>query len=184
MDLGVEYTFITEGLALYLLYAGTGLCLFLVALLGTFKKFRARVPLICLFFAAFLGLSYFSLGELLGRPKPVGILTWDRPDVEEARVLGMFFEKDKAIYLLLVYPGQKVPRYYQFPWDDEAARELKRAQQGAQLKENQGVKLKWPFQPSHEDRKFPEVHEIPWPAPPAKDTPPVEMLDLNQGIDA
>ena len=181
--MGNEYTFITEGLALYLLYAGTGLCLFLVALLGTFKKFRARIPLICLFFAAFLGLSYFSLGELLGRPKPVSILTWDKPDVEEARVIGMFFEPKKAIYLLLVYQGQKIPRYYQFPWDEDAARELKRAQQGQRMREIQGIMLKFPFQHSWEDRKFPEVHEIPWPAPPAKDRPPVDMIDLD-GIDA
>lgn len=178
-----EYTFITEGLALYILYAVTGISLFMVALLGTYAKFRWRIPIMIIFFTAFLGLSYFSLGELLGRPKPVEILSWDRPDVEEATVAGMFFRKGEGIYLLLLYEGMRVPRYYAFPWNEQMSRQLKRAQAGQRMKENKGIKLKWPFQPTWEDRTFPEVYEIPWPAPPQKGEQRIEQIDLNS-IDA
>ena len=156
-----EFTFITEGLALYLLFAVLGISIFLVAILGTYAKFKFRVGLMAVFFAAFLGVSYFSLGELLGRPKPVDIMTWDRPDVEEARVMAQFHIKKKGIWLLLMYPGLEVPRYYQFPWDEEMSKKLKRGEAAERMKEIQGLKLRLPFQKSHEDRKFPEVHEIP-----------------------
>jgi hypothetical protein len=178
-----EYTFITEGLALYILYAVIGISIFMMALLGTYAKFRWRVPILAMFFAAFLGLSYFSLGELLGRPKPVQILTWDKPDVTEADVVGMYFRKGEGVYLLLLYEGMRVPRYYQFPWNKSMARQLKRAEQGRRMKENKGIKLKWPFQRTWEDRTFPEVYEIPWPAPPEKGEQLIEQIDLNS-IDA
>ncbi len=178
-----EFTFITEALAHWLLFAILGFSLFVVALLGTYTKFKVRVPLMAVVFASFLGVSYFSLGELLGRPKPVEILSWDRPDVEEANVMAQFHRKGEGIWLLLMYEGLRVPRYYQFPWDEQMSRRLKRGEAAQRMKEIQGVKVKWPFQKSHEDRKFPEVHEIPWPAPPAKDQPNVEQLNLDE-IDA
>ena len=174
-----EYTFVTEGLALYVLYAISGVSLFMVALLGTYAKFRMRVPLMAMFFAAFLGLSYFSLGELLGRPKPVEILMWDRPDIEEAKVIAMFFRKNEGIYLLLMYEGMRVPRYYAFPWHEEMSRQLKRAEAGQRMKENRGIILKLPFQHSWEDRKFPEVYELPWPVSPEKGEQRIEQIDLN-----
>ena len=178
-----EFTFITEALAHWVLFAVCGIAIFLVSLMGTWDKFKARIPLMALFFAAFLGVSYFSLGELLGRPKPVQILTWDRPDVEEARVMAQFHRKDEGIWLLLMYEGLTVPRYFQFPWDEEMSKKLKRGEAAQRMKEIQGVKLKLPFQRSWEDRKFPEVHEIPWPKPPGKDAPTVEQFNLDE-IDA
>jgi hypothetical protein len=174
-----EYSFLTEGLAHFILYATLGAAIFMIAVLSTYTKFRWRIPLMVIFFTTFMGVSYYSLGELLGKPKPVGLLSWDRPDVEEARVLGQFFEEGKGIYLLLTYPGQKIPRYYQFPWNDDMAKQLKRGKQGEQSQENKGVLLKYPFQKSHEDREFPEVYEIPWPMPPPKDQQNIQQIDLD-----
>ena len=168
---------------LYMLFAGIAIVLFILALVGTARSARWRIPLVVIFFTAVLGFNYYALGSLLGLPKPVDIMTWDRPDVEEATVMAQFHRKDEAIYLLLMYEGLKAPRYFQFPWDEDMSRQLKKAEQGHKMKENQGIKLKLPFQHSWEDRKFPEVYPIPWPAPPAKDRPPVEIRNLDT-IDA
>ena len=155
----------------------------MIAMFGTYIKFRWKVHLMAIFFAVFMGVSYISLGELLGRPKPVEILFWGTPDVEKAKVLGQFFKKDVGIYLLLIYPGQSIPRYFQFPWNEEMAEALKRAEAARQMEENQGVEIKYPFQPTHEERVFPEVYEIPWPAPPQKDEQRIRQIDLD-AIDA
>jgi hypothetical protein len=178
-----EYTFITDGLVHFILYAVLGISVFMMAMFGTYIKFRWKVQLMAVFFAIFMGVSYISLGELLGRPKPVEILFWGTPDVEEARVLGQFFKKDVGIYLLLIYPGQSIPRYFQFPWNEDMAEQLKRAEAARQMEENQGVKIKYPFQPTHEEREFPEVYEIPWPAPPQKHEQRIRQIDLD-AIDA
>lgn len=169
----------TSSLAHFVLYALLGTSIFLIALLGTYAKFRWRLPLVGVFFACFMAISYVSLGQLLGNPKPVDIMLWDRPNVEKARVMGQFFKRDEGIYLLLIHEGITVPRYYQFPWNEQMAKELKQGEEGRKGKENQGVELLWPFQPSHEEREFPEVHEIPWPAPPAKDQQQIEQINLD-----
>jgi hypothetical protein len=174
-----EFSFLTEGLVHFVLYATIGISIFMISVLGTHLKFKWRVPMMAMFFAVFMGLSYISLGELLGRPKPVEIMGWERPDVEAARVIGQFFVKDQGIYLWLMYEGVSIPRYYQFPWNEEMARDLKRGEAAQRNNENQGMILKWPFQPSWEDREFPEVHEIPWPRPPAKDEQRIHQIDLD-----
>ena len=178
-----DFVFISAGLAHYLLYAGVGFSLFMLCLMASYVKFRWRVSLMIVFFTAFMAISYVSLGQLLGKPKPVDIMLWDRPDVEKARVMGQFFKKDEGIYLLLIYEGITVPQYYEFPWNDKMARELKEGEKRRQQKANQGVELRWPFQKSHEEREFPTVHELPWPAPPPKDEQQIEQIDLNT-IDA
>jgi len=178
-----ELTFITDSLVHFVLYATIGIAIFMVAMLGTYMKFRWKTPLMAVFFAIFMGVSYISLGELLGRPKPVEILFWGTPDVKEAKVMGQYLKKDHGIYLLLIYPGQSIPRYYQFPWNKDMAEALKRAKDGQEMQENQGVLIKYPFQPTHEDREFPEVYEIPWPAPPQKDEQRIQQIDLD-AIDA
>ena len=127
--MNTEFIFITENLALFILYAAIMTGMFLAAMFGTSVGFKWRRSIIVVFFASMMGVSYVSLGELLGRPKPVDIMTWDRPDVEEATVMAQFHVKGKAIYLLLMYKGLEVPRYYQFPWDKEASRKLKRGEQ-------------------------------------------------------
>lgn len=178
-----EYTFVSDSLIHFLSYATIGVIIFMIAALGTYFKFRWRAPILAIFFAAFMGVSYVTLSELIGRPKPVDILLWGTPDVEEARVVGMFFKKNQGIYLLLIYPGQAIPRYFQFPWNDEMAEKLKEAEDARRKEKNQGVLIKYPFQPTHEERKFPEVYEIPWPAPPQKDEQRIRQIDLD-AIDA
>lgn len=174
-----DFIFLSAGLAHYILYAGVGISLFMIAVLGTHMKFKWRMPLMGVFFAVFMAISYVSLGQLLGNPKPVDIMLWDRPDVEKAKVMAQFLRKDEGIYLLLMYEGLTVPKYFQYPWNDKMAEELKKGEEGRKGKENQGVELLLPFQPSHEDREFPEVHPIPWPAPPAKDEQRIEQIDLD-----
>ena len=176
-----ELVFLSSGVGMahFVLYAILGTSIFLISLLGTYTKFRWRMTLMAAFFTVFLGVSYVSLSQLLGNPKPVDIMLWDRPDVEKARVVGQFFKRDEGIYLLLIYEGITVPRYFQFPWNEQMAKDLKRGAQGEQMQENQGVEILWPFQPSHEDREFPEVHEIPWPMPPAKDEQQIEQINLD-----
>ena len=177
--MNTEFIFLTEGLALFLLYATIGISLFVVAMLGTYTKFKLSAPFMAVFFAIFMGVSYLSLGELLGRPKPVDTMTWDRPNVEKATVMGQFHVKGKGIYLILMYKVLTVPRYYQFPWNEKMSKKLKRGEAAQKMKEIQGLQLKLPFQHSWEDRNFPEVYEIPWPTPPAKDAPQIDQLNLN-----
>lgn len=168
-----------ESLAFYLSYAVIALVVFLTAIIGPNTKSRWRYPVIAVFFVAFLGISYVSLGELLGRPKPVPMMAWSTPDVKEARVLGMFMKQGHSINLLLMYDGLQVPRYYQYPWDKDMAQKLRRGQQAQRLGEIKDLKLRLPFQFSHEDRKFPEVHEVPWPAPELKDNERQDVIDLD-----
>ena len=174
-----EFSFVTDSLALFILYSVLGASIFLISILGTHAKFLWRFPLMVVLFATYMGVSYFSLGQLLGQPKPVDILTWDRPDVEEARVLAQYFKRGEGIYLLLSYPGQEIPRYYEFPWNEEMMKALQKAKEAEVAEDIQGILLKYPFQPSLEDREFPEVHELPWPAPEPKDHQDIEQIDLN-----
>ena len=95
----------------------------------------------------------------------------------------MYFRKGEGIYLLLIYEGMIVPRYWAFPWNKQMARQLKRAEQGKKMKQNQGIQLKLPFQKTWEDRKFPEVYEMPWPKSPEKGEQRIQQIDLD-AIDA
>jgi hypothetical protein len=181
---GNEFVFITDQLALYILYAGVLFSIFMLALISTTAMFTNwRAPITVIFFITAAAISYTALGELLGRPKPVDIMTWDKPDVKEARVLAQFHVPKKAIYLLLMYKGLTAPRYYQFPWSEEASRELKKAKEGVKAEAIQGISLKNPFKKAAvsgmDKRKFPEVHEIPWPMSPPKEMPAIEFQDLN-----
>ena len=168
-----ELVFLTDSFALYATFLALATCMFLMAFFGIKSGWdRWRIPSLAVFFIAAVTVGYFSMGELLSRPKPVDIMTWDRPDVESAKVEGMYTVHGKGIYLLLMYEGLRVPRYFQYPWNEEMAQKLRQARAGEAMGENRGVELKNPFprfQHSWEDRKFPEVHEIPHPAPPPKD---------------
>lgn len=99
-----EWSFITDGFAYYVLFAIIVSSLFVMALLGVNEKFnRWRIPLVALSFVVAIGATYVSLGELLSRPKPIDILTWDRPATDKAKVEGVYFIHGKAIFLLLMY---------------------------------------------------------------------------------
>jgi len=170
-------------MTLYTLFASLGIAVFLVSILGIFDKFPLRRSIISVFFMVALGVGYVAMGELLSRPKPVDILTWERPDVEDATILAQFLQEGKAIYLLLMYEGIIVPRYYQFPWNQEMAEKLQRGQRATALGDIQGMMLKFPFQNSLEGREHPEVYELPWPKPPEKRDPNErEVIDLDKMV--
>lgn len=169
-------------MALYMLYATLALGLFITALLGILNKFSFSRTIIAAMFVLSLGIGYLALGELLSRPKPVDIMTWERPDVEKARILGSYVVHGKAIYLLLIYEGVTVPRYYQYPWSKPMAEQLERGKRAQALEQIEGLELTLPFQRSLENRRHPEIHEIPWPAPPSKNEEErkQEIIDLDK----
>jgi hypothetical protein len=175
-----EFAFLNENLALFILYASLGFVMFLTAWFGTHKWFNKwRTPVLVMCFAVFLGISYIGLGELLGRAKPVDIMTWDRPDVESASVEGAFFINGKSIFLWLMYEGLEAPRYYQFPWSRPMAEKIQRGMDRKGKGDIRSFGLKLPFQHSWEDRDIPDIYEKPWPKPPEKDEEQQDVIDLN-----
>lgn len=170
-------------LALYAMYASLTIGMFIVAFLGILNRFTFSRSIITVLFVCCLGIGYVSLGELLSRPKPVDIMTWDRPDVEKARVLAFHLVEGKAIYMLLLYEGVEVPRYYQYPWNKNMGEMLQRGKRAMELGEIQGMELLDPFQQTWEERKHPEIHELPWPKPPGKHDPNEnEVIDLDKMV--
>lgn len=178
----MDATIFTENssLALYAAYAAFGMVVFIMAFFGVLPKFTLRRSLIGLSFIVALVMGYGALGELLSRPKPVPLMTWDAPNVEEAKVVGFYLIEDQAIFLLLHYDGIKVPRYYEYPWNQNLAEDLQRADRAKRMGDIKGFKLLRPFQKSWEDRRIPEVYELPWPAPEIKDDPGHEIIDLDK----
>ncbi len=75
-------------------------------------------------------LTYASLVELLGRPKP-GRLEWSPIAPSEATVLATRLREPDAIYLWLVFDGQLEPRAYVLPWDMQVARQLQQSMRQA-----------------------------------------------------
>ena len=175
-----EFSFINENVALFIFYASLGFTMFLTAWFGTHKWFNKwRTPALVVCFTIFLGISYVGLGELLGRAKPVDIMTWDRPDIESASIEGAFFIEGKAIYLWLMYEGLEAPRYYQFPWKRNMAEKIQRGLNNKGKGDIRSLGIKMPFQPSWDGRDFPDIYEIPWPMPPTKDERHQDIIDLN-----
>ncbi len=82
--------------------------------------------------ALLLPLTYLSLTELLGRPKPVD-LEWNQTVFTDANVLAADLREGEAIYLWLQADGASAPRAYALPWNLTVARQLYAAQQSAQI---------------------------------------------------
>ncbi len=76
--------------------------------------------------AALLPISYASLVDLLGRPKPV-TLEWAAARVSEATVIGASWQEEEAIYLWLRFDGSLEPRAYVLPWSRTRAQQLQGA---------------------------------------------------------
>ena len=81
--------------------------------------------------ALFLPVTYISLAELLGRPKPMH-LEWHQINLNEADVVGFDLREDEAIYLWLRVDGISEPRSYVLGWDQQRAQQLHEAQREAQ----------------------------------------------------
>ncbi len=73
--------------------------------------------------AVLLPTGYFSLVELLSRPKPM-MLEWSPPTKQDSTVLASQLQEGEAIYLWVVRHDTPEPRSYVLPWDEELAREL------------------------------------------------------------
>lgn len=118
--------------------------------------------------ALLLPTAYFSLVELLSRPKPIA-LEWAQRDLSEAVVIGADLREGKSIYLWLKVDGLEEPRSYVLPWDQKLAEQLHGARREAEAK-GTGVRVNRPFMSKQE-----KGHLVFYAAPraaPAPKTPP------------
>jgi hypothetical protein len=122
----------------------------------------------------FLPVSYASLIELLGQPKPID-LEWWRGNATEAEVVAARPIEDQGIYLWLQLPDVAEPRAFVLPWDRAGAEQLQRAMREAE-RNGSGVQMRQPFEPSLDDGE-PKFYARPQPALPPKDVaqPPPEF---------
>ena len=93
--------------------------------------------------AMFLPLSYVSLLELLGRPKPTG-LEWRKSVLTESAVLAFKLREGQGIYLWLEPTGMQEPRAYVLPWSLDVAKQLHGAQRDANER-GTGVRMRPPL---------------------------------------
>lgn len=98
--------------------------------------------------ALLLPTAYFSLVELLSRPKPIA-LEWAQRDLSEAVVIGADLREGKSIYLWLKVDGLEEPRSYVLPWDQKLAEQLHGARREAKAK-GTGVRVNRPFMSKQE----------------------------------
>ncbi len=143
------------------------------------KSFTTRRAWIVGCMLTFLVASYLSVGELLGRPKPVGVLTDVMPQVKEAAIHGAKMEPDVAIYLMLTWSGASSPRLIDFPWSAKMAKEIGDGLKSKSRGEIQELLIKLPFEFSFDERE-PVIHPLPWPKPPAKSVAPPAYQNLNR----
>ncbi len=117
---------------------------------------------------ALLPVCYFSLDDLLGRPKAID-LEAAIGYTEEAAVLSSVVEEDIAIYLWLKLEGIDEPRSFELPWNKQMAVDLHQAQQQAEA-EGTKVKMRRPTEDSLDDQE-PVFYAAAQPAPPPKQAP-------------
>lgn len=116
-------------------------------------------------YVVLLGLVYGGAVELLGQPKPMR-LEW-RGDLPEAELLGASLKEGEAIFVLLQFPDDAAPRYYQLPWSDKMAQQLQKAQREGQ-ENGTGVKMKTAKGEQGDDPREPMFYALPQPALPDK----------------
>lgn len=164
-------------LAIFMAYGALGFSIFLIVLLSFAKEFKTRRAAITALFVLVMLTGYISFTDLLSRPKPVDIMTWDKPEAESAVVVGSYLIEKKAIYLLLLLEGEKEPRYYRYPWSKQMAEQLIQQQQ-----DNRGnpIIMNFPFEWSWENREVPFFHPMPWPKAPQKEERKRDVIDLDQ----
>lgn len=98
----------------------------------------------------FLPVAYFTMTDLLSRPKPAD-LEWLHRQADQAQVLGTRMKEGEAIYVWLQMEGVKEPRAYVLPWDQQLARQMHGAKREAESK-GRPLMMGKPFQPSLEQR--------------------------------
>jgi hypothetical protein len=90
-------------------------------------------------FVVLLGLVYGGAVELMGTPKPMR-LEW-RSELPEAELVGASLNEGVAIYVLLKFPDDSTPHYYELPWSQKMAEQLQKAQREGQAN-GTAVKMK------------------------------------------
>jgi hypothetical protein len=126
----------------------------------------------------FLPVTYFSVIELLSRPKPIA-LEWSRAGLAEAKVIGAELREGEAIYLWLRAPGAEEPRAYVLPWDRKLAEQLHGAQREANSR-GTAVRARGLFA-TGQDRQQPMFYATPQPARPPKEAPAQNPLVFEPG---
>ncbi len=128
--------------------------------------------------AFFLPVAYFTMTDLLSRPKPAD-LEWLHRQADKAEVLGTRMTEGEAIYVWLKMEGVEEPRAYVLPWDQQLAKQMHGAKREAESK-GQPLMMGKPFQPSLEqrDKKF---YAAPQPKLPPKnpDGGPEEPMEFK-----
>jgi hypothetical protein len=116
-----------------------------------------------------LPITYLSLAELLGQPKPIDLEWWHRK-AAEATVVGSIMREGEGIDLWLQLPDMSQPRAYTLPWSQPLAEQLQAAKRTLEGTEGQ-LRMKFPFEPSL-DNLEPKFYAMPQPAPPPKGASP------------
>lgn len=144
-------------------YSAVAISALIMALVGIIPVVPLRKLIILAGFSCFMFTSYLTVFDLLSRPKPVDTILWlDRPDVETAKIVGYHVVPQESIYMLLLWKGILVPRYYEYPWTKELAEALQNAEKDAKESGNErGLEFGLPFDRSLENQKFPDIHPIP-----------------------
>lgn len=122
------------------------------------------VALLCA--TALLPLSYFSLNDILSRPKPAQLEVVHK-NIDQVQVLSSIMKEDEAIYLWLQITDVDEPRSYKLPWSEETAKQLHKAQQEAEETGTE-VKMKKPFEKTVDTQEA-VFYAAPPAAPPAKE---------------
>ncbi len=115
-----------------------------------------------------LPLGYFAYVDLLAKPKPMRL---EFRDLGETEVISAVLKEEEAIYLWVSVADE--PRYYELPWDDNAALELQTVMRDARRKGvGVGMRLQelveGAFENTEELRPAQKFYALPYPAPPEK----------------
>jgi len=129
-----------------------------------------RRAAVSLFFAVLLAGLFFGYSDMLGRPKSARLDILRTAD-GEARVLGSYMREGEGIYLWLLVPETKEPRYYMLPWDTETASALQKAIEDNAAKHGSGIVMRMPFERSW-DKREPMFYPMPQPKMPDKNGEP------------
>jgi hypothetical protein len=176
MDLTISEFFSGSGMSFLMTYTITIAIVSSMVGLALAKEFKQKRTL----FFAYLVAGFLSLGELLSRPKPVGVLTWLLPKIEKAHVIGALIKPKKAIHVLYFWPDMEEPRFVIYPWNDKFAKKLQGMMDAQRRGDILGIEVRNPFEfeKSLEDREL-EVHPLPWPKMPNKERENQEIIDLD-----
>jgi hypothetical protein len=125
--------------------------------------------------ALFVPLAYLGVQDLLSKPKPMKH-EWFKRHVDEAVVLGVSLDENKAIYLWLRLDDSLEPRFYVMPWRTQLAEKLQNLIDEA-IEEKAIVTIKNPFLArSFDNLGDLNVKIVPPAAPPLKKPPPPAQI--------